>query len=124
VKRFIPQCFYIQVGFKTVRLPAEGVAPDFDVHQSQRFDIGIGNRFGKQNHSGAGAHHGESIQSQFAERLDKAVVVCQIEHGGAFATGNNKPVQTFQFVGLTYLCGFNPEPVQNMCMFYESPLQG
>ncbi|CAI8053934.1 hypothetical protein GBAR_LOCUS29480 [Geodia barretti] len=82
----------LNVSFKAVHLPPEGVAAYVDVHKTQRFRATVCESVGYDNHAGASAPDRHTRLRPLPQRIPKAVDVYQLDDRGAFATGDNQPV--------------------------------
>jgi arginase len=91
------EALHIKLLFETVDLGAEGVALDRDVEQTERVLLrASGNLLGHEDHAHAGAPEGHAFAGASLQRLAEAVPLQEQAHGGAFASGQDRPADSFQ----------------------------
>ena len=92
--------FGIRVEDGGVDLAAVGVALDGDVEGVEGFLRGLGDVFGEEDDSGAGAEGGSGMDEGL-EDVEEAALLKEFEHSGGFAAGHDEPVDAFEVRGET-----------------------
>ena len=110
--------------FKAFPLSAEGVAGGGDIHQTQPGLVTAGNVFGEENQSGAGAENRHAGSSAGFDGLHQLPVVQQLANGGAFAAGDDQPVDSGQVIRFSDFNSFYAAALHHEPMFPKSALEG
>ncbi len=106
-----------------VDLAAVGVAFDGDVHQAEARLRGMRDFAGQQNRSGATAVD-RLVLAEALERFGQPFLIEQLQHGGAFAAGDDQAVAALQVGNGAHFDGVAAGPLDRFAMRFEVALQG
>lgn len=113
------ESFEIEVGFKGLALPPEGIAAHRDVQSAKgllgvsvQISSGIGNLIGKENHAGTRAVHRKAFGDALPKRVREFKDSREFVDRGGFPTRDDQAVNVIQFCGPTDAhtrgaCGFH-----------------
>ena len=106
-----------------VDLAAVGVALDGDVHQTEACLRGMRHFARQQNRAGAGAED-RLLLGEALERFGQVFLIEQLEHGGAFAAGDDQAVALFQVGNGAHFDGMAAGALDGFAMRFEIALEG
>ena len=123
-ERSFSDAVHFEVGLEAVDLAAEGVTAYLDVHEVERFGSVVGEAVGQDDHSGAGAPHGQSFSHESDDRVSHVEDVEELDDGRALPTGNDEAIQARQVLAEPHFGRVDSEPFDHQAMFEEIALNG
>jgi hypothetical protein len=113
-----------KVRLERLALATIGVASHVDIDQSQGTLLRPADLSGQEDEPGAGTEQTPASLVETGHRLTHPGSFHELEHGGAFATGNDEPAQAGQFVLVSNFPDLAPQTGQARSMQVEVALQG
>src|ERR1017187_5310997 len=113
--------FGFDLGDAAIDLAAVGVAFDGDVHEAQAFLGGAGNLIGDEDGAGAGAEDGFAA-AELGHGVEQAVEAHELEHGGAFAAGDDEGIERAEIGGLADVDGLGAGALDGCAVRRKVPL--
>src|SRR5688572_23161987 len=113
----------VNLDHATIDLPAICVALDSDIHHAKALLCRARNFISHQDGARACAEHGLTA-AEFGERREEARFIREeLEHGGAFTSGNHQAIEPFELLPVTHVDGFGAGALDGRAMRRKITLQ-